>query len=61
MIYVPTSSTAPLETFQKKILDAMGVFENVEFTGRITPDFLDTEVKAFMRSVQFRIPKQIIL
>lgn len=58
MIYVPISSPANME---KALNDVKGALKDIiEPTGNITPDFLDTDVKAIMRSIEFRYPKEVI-
>lgn len=58
MVYVPNTSTLALDTGLAKVKEVLqGVAEP---TGNITPDYLDEEVSAYMRSIEYRIPKRII-
>lgn len=59
MVYVPRSSIASIDNTIKSIQVAL-INTGAEPTGNVTPDFLDTEKNAIMRSVSFRIPKQTI-
>lgn len=58
LCYCPKSSIAPLDEMIDKVKQALtsNGFEN---TGNITPDFLDDTKQAFMRSIEFRIPKEV--
>lgn len=57
MLYVPKSSILPLDKMADDIITAFK--DRLEFTGNITPDFIDVDSKAIMRSIEFRIPKII--
>jgi hypothetical protein len=57
MVYVPIQSILPMEKMIDTIINAL--INDYEFTGNITPDFVDTDKEAWMRSIQFRIPKEI--
>ena len=59
MVYVPRASIATIDSIVSNIQVAL-INISAEPTGNITPDFLDTEKNAIMRSVEFRIPKQTI-
>ena len=59
MAYVPRTSIATIDNTIKSIQVAL-INIGAEPTGNVTPDFLDTEKNAIMRSVEFRIPKQTI-
>lgn len=59
MVYVPHTSTATIESLQESIKIALAQ-AGAEPTGNKTPDYVDTEKKAIMRSEEFRIPKVII-
>lgn len=58
MCYCPKSSIAPLDTMIEKVKQAL-IANGFEFTGNITPDFLDETVQGYMRAIEFRIPKEI--
>lgn len=55
LAYTPEASIASLEDMTDDILEVLE--GKYEFSGKITQDYHDTEVKAYMRSVQFRKPK----
>lgn len=57
MMYIPMASIVPLDTMALNVVDR--VRSMMEYTGNITPDFVDADVKAIMRSIEFRIPKVI--
>lgn len=58
MVYVPKSSALALDTGLEKVKEVLqGVAEP---TGNVTPDYLDSELGAYMRSVEYRLPKRII-
>lgn len=57
MIYIPTFSILPMDNMTEDITNLLK--GKLEFTGNITPDYIDIDVKAIMRSMEFRIPKVI--
>ena len=57
MVYVPVNSILPLDEIIDNLIIVIG--NVLEFTGNITPDFIDTDIKAIMRSIEFRVPKII--
>lgn len=57
MCYCPKSSIVPLDDMIEKVKNALK--NDFEYTGNITPDYLDEDKLAFMRSIQFRIPKEV--
>lgn len=57
LCYCPKNSIAPLDTMINKVKEALEI--DFEFTGNITPDFLDDTVQAYIRSIEFRIPKEV--
>lgn len=57
MVYVPLESILPLDEMIEVLRSNIG--DILEFTGNITPDFIDVDVKAIMRSMEYRIPKVI--
>lgn len=58
MVYVPMASISPLDGIITEVKNALRV--KLEPTGNETPDFLDTEVQAYMKSVEFRAPQEIL-
>lgn len=58
MCYCPKSSIVPLDGMIEEVKNALK--SEFEYTGNITPDYLDEDKLAFMRSIQFRIPKEVI-
>lgn len=58
MCYCPKSSIAPLDGMIEKAKQTLTA-NGFEFTGNITPDFLDDTKQAFMKSIEFRIPKEV--
>ncbi|MBE6067765.1 MAG: hypothetical protein E7211_08745 [Clostridium lundense] len=57
MCYCPKSSIVPLDDMIEKVKNALK--HDFEYTGNITPDYLDEDKLAFMRSIKFRIPKEV--
>jgi len=57
MAYVPMASILPLDDMIDEIKTELS--KHMEMTGAITPDYVDVDVKAIMRSIEFRIPKQL--
>jgi hypothetical protein len=58
MVYTPSTSISGVDDTLasiKAVLTSIGL----EPTGNMTPDYLDTEKKAIMRSEEYRLPKQI--
>lgn len=58
MCYAPKSDITVLDEMIdniKKVLEDI-----LEFTGNITPEFLDDDVKAYTRSMSYRIPKEVM-
>ena len=58
MVYVPNTSVSLLDSTLASIKAAL-VSIGLEPTGNMTPDYLDTDKKAYMRSEEYRSPKQI--
>jgi len=58
MVYVPMASISPMDGIINEVKSALS--GKLEPTGNETPDYLDTDVKAYMRSVEFRAPQEII-
>lgn len=58
MAYVPDTSISLLDPLTNNLLTAL-LQLGLEPTGNMTPDYLDTDKKAFMRSIEFRMPKEI--
>lgn len=56
MVYTPDTSISRIDEILEQVKLAL-VSDRIECTNRITPDFHDTTVKAYMRSIQFRQPK----
>jgi len=59
MVYVPCTSTATIDSKMDEVRSAL-VGAGVEPTGNRTPDYIDQEKKALMRSEEYRMPKVII-
>ena len=59
MVYVPNTSISGVDSTIASIQTAL-INLGAESTGNITPDYLETEKNAIMRSIEFRIPKQTI-
>lgn len=59
MVYVPNLSFSSIDSTIASIQTVL-INLGAESTGNITPDYLDTEKNAIMRSIEFRIPKQTI-
>lgn len=57
MVYAPISSILVLDEMEENVLSSLK--NDFEFTGDITPDFIDTDKQAWMRSIKYRIPKTI--
>ena len=55
MVYIPDSSISPMEDILGQVKEALKSI--LEVTSNVTPDFKDTTVHAYMRSIQFRQPK----
>lgn len=55
MVYVPKASIDPLDTMIDLIIES--IKNTLEFTGHITPDYIDVDVEGIMRSIEFRMPK----
>lgn len=58
MCYVDKNSILPLDRLMQKSKLALKS-AGAELTGVETPDFYDSELEAFMRSFQIRIPKEV--
>jgi hypothetical protein len=56
MVYVSQNSIAPIDGAIKGVIEA--IREVAEPTGYITPDFLDTDVQAYTKSIQFKMKKE---
>lgn len=57
LCYCPKKSILTIDTMVAAVKNALkGEFE---FTGNITPDYLDEAKMAYMRSIKFRIPKEV--
>lgn len=57
LVYVPYSSISDLDDLLENIKIALISDNSIESTDNITPDFRDTTVHAYMRSIKFRCPK----
>lgn len=57
MCYCPKTLLL-LDTVVDNVLGVLRTLD-IELTGNITPDFYDEDVKAYMRSIEFRIPKEV--
>ena len=61
MCYVPyndeNNSILPIDTMLEVVREALQ--DNYEPTGNVTPDYIDTDKKCAMRSIEFRIPKEV--
>lgn len=53
LVYVPSNSIAPMEDEVNKV--KLLLSDVAEFTGRVTEDYFDDNVKAYMRSIEFKI------
>ncbi len=58
MVYVPKTSIVGIDATLTSIREKL-IAIGVEETGKITPDYIDEEKKAIMRSEYYNIPKQI--
>jgi len=56
LAYVPDSSIVSLDSMIESIRTIL-ITEGFECTDRIGPDFNDTSIKAYMRSIEFRNPR----
>ena len=54
LVYVPNNSISPIDNVVKDVIDMLK--DTAEFTGRVTYDFYDDVVGAYMRTIEFRIP-----
>lgn len=53
LVYVPSNSILPIDS---AVNDVKNILSNVaEFTGRVTEDYFDDNVQAYMRAIQFKI------
>ncbi len=59
MVYIPQKSIIGVDETLSSIKTAL-LLQGIEATGNKTPDYLDAEKKAIMRSEEYRIPKQTI-
>lgn len=58
MVYVPKTSVLALDGYIAQVQTALK--DITEPTGNITPDYLDQQVEAIMRSIEFRMPKEVV-
>lgn len=58
MVYVPDTSIIALDGILTQVKTTLRGL--VEITGNMTPDYHDQEVKAYMRAIEFRIPKEVM-
>lgn len=56
MVYIPDSSILLMDVILEEVKNKL-VADFIEPTNNITPDFRDTMIKAYMRSMEFKIPK----
>jgi len=61
MCYVPyndeNNSILPIDVMIEVVRKAL--LNDYEHTGNITPDYIDVDKKCAMRSIEFRIPKEV--
>lgn len=53
LAYVPSNSISPMDSVITKVKSALN--DVAEFTGRITEDYFDDNVQAYMRAIEFKI------
>lgn len=53
LAYVPNNSIAPMDDVVNNVKNALK--DVAEFTGRITEDYFDDNVQAYMRAIEFKI------
>lgn len=56
MCYVPSTSMIALDILTEQVMTVLKKLD-VELTGNTTPEFYDEQLKAYMVSIEFRIPK----
>lgn len=56
MCYVPSTSMIALDILTEQVITVLKKLD-LELTGNITPEFYDEQLKAYMVSIEFRIPK----
>lgn len=56
MCYVPSTSIVALDLLTEQVIKVLKDLQ-IELTGNITPEFYDDSLKAYMVSIEFRIPK----
>ena len=62
MCYVPKARYGDLDTFTEAVKDAMkGLVPMIKPTYTETPGFYDESVKGYMRSIQYRNYRQIVI
>lgn len=60
MCYSPVKeSITLLDTLIDNVIFKMNEIRNINFKGEITPEIVDDDKKAYMRSVYFYIPKEV--
>lgn len=53
LVYVPSNSISPMNEIISQV--KLALVDVAEFTGRVTEDYFDDNVNAYMRSIEFRV------
>lgn len=57
-LYCPLGDITVLDNMVEKVRKALK--GNLEFTGDITPELIESEKKAYFRRLKYKIPKEVI-
>lgn len=59
LCYTNQTSIAPVDSMIDRVKEWLKDRDEIELSGTITPDFYDDQLGAYMRSIGFRLPKEV--